>query len=65
LAIFLPAIVVSAWPPKFLDPQWQLGLTKVSINNRSLALLGALLTPLALAFHPGSDRLWARRNAFR
>ena len=65
LVIFLAAVVVGAWPAKFLDPQWQLGLTADLINNGSLALLGALLTPLALAFHPGSERLRARRNAFR
>ena len=65
LGIFLAAVVVGAWPPKILDPQWQLGFTANLINNGSLALLGALLTPLALAFHPGSNRLRARRNAFR
>jgi hypothetical protein len=45
LAIFLAAVVVSAWPPKLLDPQCQLGLTKDLINNGSLVLLGAMLTP--------------------
>jgi signal transduction histidine kinase len=65
LGIFMAAVLVGAWPPKILDPQWQLGLTADLINNGSLALVGALLTPLALAFHPGSDRLRARRNAFR
>ncbi len=65
LGIFLASVVVSAWPPKLLDPQWQLGLTAGLINNGSLALVGALLTPLALAFDPGSDRLRARRKPFR
>jgi hypothetical protein len=65
LGIFLADVVVGAWPPKILDPQWQLGFTANLINNGSLALVGALLTPLALAFHPGSERLRARRNAFR
>ncbi len=65
LGIFLAAVVVGTWPPKLLDPQWQLGLTADLINSGSLALVGALLTPLALAFDPGSDRLRARRNAFR
>ena len=65
LGIFMAAVLVGAWPPKILDPQWQLGLTADLINNGSLALVGALLTPLALAFDPGSDRLRARRNAFR
>lgn len=65
LGIFLAAVVVGAWPPKLLDPQWQLGFTAGLINNGSLALVGALLTPLALAFDPGSDRLRARRNACR
>ena len=65
LGIFLAAVVVGAWPPKLLDPQWQLGFTAGLINNGSLALMGALLTPLALAFDPGSDRLRSRRNAFR
>ena len=65
LGIFLATVVVGAWQPKILDPQWQLGFSADLINNASLALVGALLTPLALAFHPGSDRLRARRNAFR
>jgi hypothetical protein len=65
LGIFLAAVVVGSWPPKIMDPQWQLGLTADLINSGSLALVGALLTPLALAFNPGSDRLRARRNAFR
>lgn len=65
LGIFLVAVVVGSWPPKIMDPQWQLGLTADLINNGSLALVGALLTPLALAFNPGSDRLRARRNTFR
>jgi hypothetical protein len=65
LGIFLAAVVVGSWSPKIMDPRWQLGLTADLINNGSLALVGALLTPLALAFNPGSDRLRARRNAFR
>jgi len=65
LGIFLATVIVRAWPPKILDPQWQLAFSADLINNGSLALVGALLTPLALAFHPGSDRLRARRNAFR
>lgn len=65
LGLFVAAVVVSAWPAKILDPQWQLGLTADLINNGSLALVGALLTPLALAFQPGSHRLRARRDAFR
>jgi len=65
LGIFLATVVVGAWPPKILDPQWQLGFSAGLINNASLAVVGALLTPLALAFHPDSDRLRARRNVFR
>jgi hypothetical protein len=65
LGIFLAAVLVSAWPPKLLDPNWQLGLIQNLINNGSLALIGALLTHLAMAFHPGSDRLRARHIAYR
>jgi len=65
LGIFLAAVLVSAWPPKLLDPNWQLGLIQNLINNGSLALLGALLTQLATHFHQGSDRLRARHFAFR
>ena len=65
LGIFLVTVVAGAWPPKILDPQWQFGFSAELINNSSLALVGALLTPLALAFNPGSQRLRARRNAFR
>ena len=49
LGIFLAAVLVPAWPPKLLDPQWQLGLIQNLINNGSLALVGALLTHLAMA----------------
>jgi hypothetical protein len=65
LGIFLATVVIRAWPLKILDSQWQLGFAAELINSASLALVGALLTPLALAFHPGSERLRARRNAFR
>lgn len=65
LGIFLAAVLVSAWPPKLLDAQWHLALTADLINNGSLALVGALLTPLALVFDPSNDRLRGRRNAFR
>ena len=65
LGIFLTSILVSAWPPKLLDPQWQLALTADLINNGSLALIGALLTPLALTFDPSSKRLRTRNKAFR
>ena len=65
LGIFLASVLVPAWPPKILDPQWQLGLIGNLINNGSLALVGALLTHLAKVFDPGSDRLRARHNAFR
>ena len=65
LGLFLATVVVGAWPPMILDPQWQLSFSAGLINNASLAVVGALLTPLALAFHPGSDRLRSRRNAFR
>jgi hypothetical protein len=65
LGIFLAAILVRAWPPKLLDAQWHLALTADLINNGSLALLGALLTPLALAFDPSRKRLRTRNKAFR
>jgi hypothetical protein len=65
LGIFLATVLVSAWPPKLLDPQWQLSLIGILINNGSMALVGALLTHLAMAFNPGSDRLRARHIAFR
>lgn len=48
LGLFVAAVVVSAWPAKILDPQWQLGLTADLIYNGSLALVGALLTPWPL-----------------
>ena len=65
LGIFLASVLVSGWPLKLLDPQWKLGLIGNLINTASLALVGALLTHLAIAFHPGSDRLRARHIAFR
>jgi hypothetical protein len=65
LVIFLATALTTALPPMPLNPPWQLALIAVLINNGSLALVGALLTPLALAFNPESDRLRARRHAFR
>jgi len=65
LGCFLVAVVFGAWPANHQDPQWQLGLIADLISKAPLALLGALLTPLALTFHPGNDSLRARRDAFR
>ena len=65
LGIFIATVLIGGWPPKPFDPQWQLGITAELINNASLALVGALLTPLALVFQPSSKRLRARRKAFR
>jgi hypothetical protein len=44
LGIFRVSVLVSAWPPKLLDPQWQLGFIGNLINNGSLVLVGDLLT---------------------
>jgi ABC-type multidrug transport system fused ATPase/permease subunit len=49
LGVFLATVVVRAWPLKILDSQWQLGFAAELINSASLALVGALLIPLALA----------------
>lgn len=65
LVIFLATALTTALPAMPLNPPWQLALIADLINNGSLALVGALLTPLALAFNPDSDRLRARRQAFR
>jgi hypothetical protein len=65
LVVYLAAVLSTALPPQFVDPPWQLALVAVLINNASLALVGALLLPLALAFDPGNHRLRIRWNAFR
>jgi hypothetical protein len=65
LGVFLAAVLTTALPPKLLDPQWQLGLTEVLINNASLALIGALLLPLARWFDPDHKRLRSRWKGFR
>ncbi len=65
LVVFLAAVLPVALPPRLLDPQWQLQLAAALINNASLALMGALLLPLALWFDAGNQRLRARRNALR
>lgn len=65
LVIFLASILTTALPPKPLEPQWQLALIAALINNGSLALVGALLTPLALWINPKNIRLRARLKAFR
>lgn len=65
LVVFLAAVLTTALPPKLLDPQWQLQLIAVLVNSASMALIGALLLPLAVGFHPDNQRLLARRNACR
>jgi hypothetical protein len=65
LVVFLAAVLTTALPPKLLEPQWQLQLIAVLVNSASLALIGALLLPLALGFDPDNQSLRARRNACR
>lgn len=65
LVVFLAAVLSTALPPRLLDPQWQLQLIAVLVNTASLALIAALLLPLALGFDPDNQRLRARRNACR
>ena len=63
LVVFLASVLTTALPPQLLDPQWQLQLIAVLVNSASLALIGALLLPVALGFDPDNQRLRARRNA--
>ncbi|MCT0208008.1 HpsJ family protein [Synechococcus sp. CS-1332] len=65
LVVFLAAVLTTALPPRLLDPQWQLQTIAVLVNSASLALIGALLLPLALWVDPDNQRLRARRNACR
>jgi len=65
LVVFLAAVLTAALPPKLLDPQWQLALVAALVNGASLALIGALLLPLAVWVDPGNQHLRARRNDCR
>ncbi len=65
LVVFLASVLVTALPPRLLEPQWQLALIAALVNSASLALMGALLLPLAVWVDPGNQRLRARRNAWR
>jgi len=65
LVVFLAAVLSTALPPSLLDPQWQLALIATLVNSASLALMGALLLPLALWIDPTIHHLRARWNAFR
>jgi len=65
LVVFLAAVFTTALPLKLLDPQRQLQFVAALINNAALALMGALLLPLAVWFDPGNHRLRARHKAFR
>jgi len=65
LVVFLAAVLTTALPPKLLDPQWQLQLAAALINNATLALVGALLLPMAAWVDPFNNRLRARSHAFR
>ncbi len=65
LVVFLASVLSTALPPRLLDPQWQLALVAALINSAYLALMGALLLPLAVWVDPGNQRLRARRNALR
>ncbi len=65
LAVFLASVLTTALPPRLLDPQWQLGFTEVLVNNASLALIGALLLPLARGFDPDHKHRRSPWKAFR
>ena len=65
LVVFLAAVLTTALPPRLLDPQWQLQAIAALVNNASLALIAALLLPLAVWVDPDNQRLRARRNACR
>ncbi len=65
LVVFLAAVLTTALPPRLLDPQWQLQVIAALVNNASLALIGALLLPLAVWVDPDNQLLRARRNACR
>nr|WP_286194616.1 HpsJ family protein [Synechococcus sp. CCY 0621] len=65
LVVFLAAVLTTALPPRLLDPQWQLQAIAVLVNSASLALIGALLLPLAVWVDADNQRLRARRNACR
>ena len=65
LVVFLAAVLTTALPPRLLDPRWQLQAIAVLVNSASLALIGALLQPLAVWVDPDNHRLRARRNACR
>jgi len=63
--VFLASVLTTALPPKLLDPQWQLQFATTLISYATLALVGALLLPLAVWVDPDNQRLRARRNALR
>jgi hypothetical protein len=65
LGIFLATVLTKVFPLRPFNPGWQLSIVGELINNGSIALVGALLMPLALHLNPTSERLRRRRNAFR
>ncbi|MBD2550904.1 hypothetical protein H6G65_15190 [Microcystis elabens FACHB-917] len=65
LVVFLANVLTTVLPPKLLDPPWQIGFTTTVINNAALALMGALLLPLARWVDPGNQRMRELWRAFR
>lgn len=65
LVVFGVSVITPALPPQPLDPQWQLALVAALVNNGSVALVGALLTPLGYAFDTSNDRLRQQRVLVR
>lgn len=65
LGIFLVTIIPKAFPVQLTNPQWQFAFIGELVNNGTVPLVGAFLTPLALAFNPDSDRLRRRRTIIK
>jgi hypothetical protein len=65
LGVFLVSILVKLLPLKPTNALWQLGIASEIVNNGSVALVGVLLTFLALEVNKDSKRIRKRRDAFR
>lgn len=63
--IFFATLLTGILPPRLLDPEWQLALVQLVVNNAAYPLLGFVLWHLAAHLEPTSQRLVEGRNRLR
>lgn len=62
ISVYGSGVAISLFPPKLLDPAWQINAIKVVLDNAAIALLGMGLMHLATYLAPDRIGLQRRRS---